>query len=126
MAKQTLGDNISEFQEVINDYLKARFDYFRILLIEKVARAGTYFLTTFFLTVIFLFITLFLTFAFSFWYGKNVGSITEAFLISAGFYLVLGIIGYSLRKTLFAGNIVRNISEIVFTDEDETKDETKK
>lgn len=121
MKGKTLSDNFAELNEIIKDYLNARYDYFRILVLEKITKVGTYFITTLSLITIFLFVLLFLTFAFSFWYSQHVGEISEAFLISAGFYLFLGILVYLLRKPLFSGSIVRNISEILFPENEESK-----
>ncbi|NBC82198.1 MAG: hypothetical protein GVY19_02340 [Bacteroidetes bacterium] len=119
MKGKTLSDNFAELNEIVRSYLNARYDYLRILILEKLTKIGTYFITTLSLVTIFLFVLLFLTFAFSFWYSQHVGEISEAFLICAGFYLILGIIVYALRKPLFSGSIVRNISDILFPENED-------
>ncbi|MGC9342670.1 MAG: hypothetical protein ACP5E3_08225, partial [Bacteroidales bacterium] len=45
--------------------------------------------------------------------------IAGGFLISAGFYLLLAVIIFLFRKQLFANNIVKNVSSIIFAEEDE-------
>lgn len=118
MKGKTLSDNFSELSDVIKEYVNARYDYLRIVLLEKLTQIGIYFISRLILFIVFLFTLLFLTFAFSYWYSSVYGSIIEAFLISAGFYFLLGILVYLFRKPLFAGNIVRNVSEILFPEKE--------
>ena len=122
MENNSLKENLSELNTIINRYIEAKIDLWKVLLLEKVTKIGTYFFTVIAVLVTFLFTLLFLTFAFSFWYGNAYGNITVGFLISAGFFLVLALLIYRLRKPLFSNNIIKNIGSIIFSD-DEEKDE---
>jgi hypothetical protein len=122
MENNSLKENLSELNTIIKSYIEAKIDLWKVLLLEKVTKIGTYFFTVIAVLVTFLFTLLFLTFAFSFWYGNAYGNITVGFLISAGFFLVLALLIYRLRKPLFSNNIIKNIGSIIFSD-DEEKDE---
>jgi hypothetical protein len=122
MENNSLKENLSELNTIIKSYIEAKIDLWKVLLLEKVTKIGTYFFTVIAVLVTFLFTLLFLTFAFSFWYGNAYWNITVGFLISAGFFLVLALLIYRLRKPLFSNNIIKNIGSIIFSD-DEEKDE---
>lgn len=121
MSKNTLSDNFTELYDSVKDYVEARITLFKLRLTEKITRTFTYFISTAVIVTVLLFALLFLSFAFSFWYGKYNGNIAEGFLISAGFYLVLALIIFVFRKQIFADNIVKNISSIIFAEEEENE-----
>ena len=118
MKNNSLTKNLSELNIIIKSYLEARLNLLKVILLEKVTKIGTYFFTSFFVMVTFLFTLLFLAFAFSFWYGNTYGRISEGFLISAGFFLIVAVLLYVLRKPLFSNNIIKNISSIIFSEEE--------
>lgn len=121
MENHSLKENISELNSIIKSYIEARIDLWKVLLLEKVTKIGTYFFTVIAILITFLFTLLFLTFAFSFWFGNTYGNITTGFLISAGFFLLLALVIYWLRKPLFSNNIIKNIGSIIFSDHEDEK-----
>ncbi|MGW8316781.1 MAG: phage holin family protein [Bacteroidales bacterium] len=121
MENHSLKENISELNSIIKSYIEARIDLWKVLLLEKVTKIGTYFFTVIAVLITFLFTLLFLTFAFSFWFGNAYGNITTGFLISAGFFLILALVIYWLRKPLFSNNIIKNIGSIIFSDHEDEK-----
>ncbi len=123
MKDKTLTENVSELNHVIKRYIEARMDLWKINLLEKITKTGTYFYTSVLVILALSFVLLFATFAFSYWYGKEYGNIAGGFLISAGFYVVLGIIIYLLRRPIFSNNIIRNISAIIFSDDERKNNE---
>ncbi len=119
MSKDTsLQENLSELQEAINSYVNARLNYWKITLIEKVARAGTYLFTAILLLAAATFIFLLLSLAFSFWFAEHHGSLVNGILISAGAYALIVFILFLLRRKLFANSIVKNIADIIYEDEE--------
>lgn len=119
MKNKPITESLSELNVVIKSFIKAHADLLKVKLLEKVTKSGTYFLTVILGVVIAASILLLLTFAFSFWYGEVMGNIYEGFLISAGFILFLGVLLYLLRHQIFTNNIIRNIGNILFNEEDE-------
>jgi energy-coupling factor transporter transmembrane protein EcfT len=118
MKDKTLTKNLSELNHVIKSYIDARIDLWKINLLDKIVKSGTYFFTSVMVMLALSFVLLFATFAFSYWYGNVYGNIATGFLISAGFYIILGIVFYFFRKPIFSNNIIRNIAEIIFSEDD--------
>ncbi|MEE4215851.1 MAG: hypothetical protein V2I34_12355 [Bacteroidales bacterium] len=118
MSNNSIHENFSELQEAVQGYVEARINYYKITLIEKAAKVGTYMFSSTLILFSVLFIFLLLALAFSFWYASNIGSISEGLLISAGVFALLSVIAYLLRRKLFANSIVRNIASVLYDDED--------
>ena len=118
MSNNSIHDNFSELQEAVQGYVEARINYYKITLIEKAAKVGTYMFSSTLILLSVLFIFLLLALAFSFWYAANKGSITEGLLISAGLFALIAFIAYLLRRKLFANSIVRNIASVLYDEED--------
>lgn len=117
MSNNSIHENFSELQEAVQGYVEARINYYKITLIEKAAKVGTYIFSSTLILFSVLFIFLLLALAFSFWYASNIGSISEGLLISAGVFALISVIAYLLRRKLFANSIVRNIASVLYDDE---------
>lgn len=118
MKNKSLTENFSELSEVVKDYLDARIALWKISLIEKISKVGTYISIAVVLLLTFLFVLLMLSFAFSYWYGEEYGNLSEGFLIASLGYIVLALLMYILRKPIFTNLIVKNLSEIFFDDKE--------
>ncbi|MDZ7739960.1 MAG: hypothetical protein U5K32_13025 [Bacteroidales bacterium] len=118
MNDKSLIENVHELSDVIKDYIEARIGLWKLGVIEKIARIGTYFLSTTLISIIILVALFLLTQAFVGWYDEAYGSSSVALLISAGFYIFLAIMIFLFRKQLLTNRIVKNTAEILF-DEDE-------
>ncbi|MFP4487710.1 MAG: phage holin family protein [Bacteroidales bacterium] len=118
MKDKSLIENMHEFSDVIKAYIEARIDLLKLGIVEKIARIGTYFVSTIFIAITILVALVFLTQAFVGWYDEAYGSSSVALLISAGFYILLAIVIFLFRKQLLTNRIVKNMAEILF-DEDE-------
>ena len=119
MEKNALSENFAEITSAVKRYINARFDLLKLTLLQKITRAGTYFLTFVSVLVSVFSLLIFIMFAFSFWYGQKTGHLAEGFLISAGFFMVLLILVFLLRKHIFSNPLVRIFSHILFSDEDQ-------
>jgi len=117
MKKHSLTENISELNDIIKSYLEARIDLWKVLFLEKTTKLGTYFISAISIVVAILFMFVFLAFAFSFWYGDTYGKISDGFLISAGFFVLMAILLFLLRKPLFSNSIIKKVASLIFTDE---------
>lgn len=123
MKNRSLVENISELNDIIKSFIEARLDLWKLILLQKVTRLGTYLLSTIIIAIIILMVIVLLTFAFTQWYSITYGPLSEAYLFAAGFYVVLAVLVYFLRKNLFSNMMVRNIASIIFSDEDEENDD---
>lgn len=118
MAKNYISENFSEINSLFKNYINARIDLLRLSLLQKIATSGTYLLTFISIIISAFAISIFLMFSFSFWYGENVGSFSEGFLISAGIYIVLLFLIYFLRKVIFKKNLIKIFAKIIFFDDE--------
>lgn len=121
MENETLKENLSDLNEVVQSYLNARLNLVKVVLLEKVAKIGIYLFTSAFLMVAGLGVLLLFFFAFSYWYGEQYGSVATGFLLSTLFYALMALLLFVFRRPLFANNIIRTISTIFFEDETESK-----
>lgn len=118
MKDKSLIENMHELGDVIKNYVEARIDLWKLGIVEKIAKIGTYLISTIVISIIILIALVLLTLSFTSWYGETYGSPSEALLISAGFYIFLGIILFLFRKQLLTDRIVKNIAEILFADDE--------
>jgi hypothetical protein len=119
MKNKSLTENLAELNDIVKQYINARIRLLQVTLLDKFVRGGTFIVTTVIIAMAVAFILLLLTLAFSYWYGENYGSIVEGLLISAGFYAVLTLVIYWLRKPLISNAIVKGCSEMFFNEQDE-------
>ncbi|MFB6343573.1 phage holin family protein [Saccharicrinis sp. FJH62] len=118
MQKESFKENISELNDIIQGYLQARINLWKVEMLEKFTRIGTYFITTILVLVSLLMFFMLISFAFSFWYGEVHGSISVGFLISGGVYLLIIILGYVFRRQIFSNPLVKHLSSIIFNPKD--------
>ena len=118
MKNKTLSENFSELNDVLKSYLAARLKLWKVLLLEKTTKAGTYVFSTLVVLISIFSCLLFLGFAFSFWYGSTRGSISTGFLISAGCSLLIMALAYLLRKRIFARSILKNSKDFLFNEDE--------
>ncbi|MDT8393221.1 MAG: hypothetical protein RQ761_05230 [Bacteroidales bacterium] len=119
MAKSDLSKNLSSVTDVMKDYLQAKLDIFKLDLLQRSTRAGVFLFT--FITVLFsvFAVAIFLMFSFSFWYGARTGNLSQGFLISAAVFLLVLIVVFLFRKAIIGRSIIKNISKILFSDDDD-------
>jgi hypothetical protein len=119
--KNGVFESLFGLKEVFQNYITARVNLWKIVLIEKVAKAGTVIMTSITVLTFSTFILLFLTFAFSFWYGEKYGSLAIGFLIAAGFYLLVSLIVILLRKAIFSGALIKGLKSALFSEKEKEK-----
>ena len=118
MAKTNLSENLSGITDVLKVYIGTKVDLLKLGLLQKITRAGVYLLTFVSVIVSVFALTLFLMFSFSFWYGSVTGNLAEGFLISAAFFLVILILIFLFKKSIFSRNLIKIFSQILFTDDE--------
>ncbi|MCB0804987.1 MAG: hypothetical protein KDC05_04260 [Bacteroidales bacterium] len=121
---RSLTENLEELNDVVKSYINARIRLFQLIMLDKFAKAGTFIITSILVMISGAFILLLLTLAFSYWYGNTYGSLAEGFLISAGFFVIVTLIVYAMRKSFITNLIIRVISEL-FNHQDEPENENK-
>lgn len=119
--KTGILESLFGLKEIFQNYLSARINLWKIVLLEKFAKTGTIVMTSVTVLTFLTFVLLFLTFAFSFWYGEKHGSVATGFLIAAGFYLFVSLIVILFRKAIFSKALIKNFKSVLFSDEDKEK-----
>jgi hypothetical protein len=117
MAAKSFSGNMAEIISTLRSYFKARLELWKLSLLEKTSLAGSFFLSYVIVLVIAAIVLLFLSFGFAYWFGQSTGNLANGFLITAGFYVVLGIIFILSWKYLITKPIIRKFAAIIYKDD---------
>ncbi len=118
MADKTFHGNVTEIISIARSYVNARIELWKLSLLEKASLAGAFFLSSVIFVLIIAFCLLFVSLAFAIWYGQNTGDFALGFLITAGFYVIIGIIFLLAKNYLIAGPVIKNLSSIICKDDE--------
>ena len=113
MEPKKVSDQFSELGGNVKDYINLRIDLLKLILTEKLASIGSFFLIAVIFFILFLFILMFFSLAFIFWYRDHVGAAWAGSLIVAGVYILIGVVIFMLRKNLFINPLVERLSKIL-------------
>jgi len=118
MANQSFSGNMAEMIKIARSYVNTRIELWKLSLLEKTSLAGAFFLSSVVIVLIIAFCLLFVSLAFAYWYGQRTGDLAMGFLITAGFYVILGLIFILNRKTIITGPIIRSLTSILYKDDE--------
>jgi len=121
MESNRISDNISTITENVRDYVNLRIDYVKLLLTEKIAKLASFFLVSIIFFILAMFLILFISFAFVFWFGEEVGPMFAGALIIVAFYILIGLLIYGFRYKLFINPVVKHLAKILIEEENEDK-----
>ena len=121
MESQSLKDNVSEISENVKAYIRLKTDMLKLTLTEKLSLIISALLISVILFLVFLFISMFISIAFIFWFRDHAGPMYVGALIVAGGYLVIGVIVFLMRNSLFIDPLVKQITKVLLEEEDEDK-----
>ncbi|MFY9116184.1 MAG: hypothetical protein WBK97_06340 [Bacteroidales bacterium] len=96
------------------EYLGLKSDAFKLSLVENISVVVNRMLSIFLLILILLIALVFLATGATQWLAQLLGSGTAASLITGGFFLLLFLILFLLRKRLFLNTFVRLMINIFF------------
>lgn len=119
MSNKNISDHLAEFTELGKMYVSTQIKWMKLDLLERSSKAGAFMLRSVILLVVVAIGLLFLTFAFSFWYGQTYNDYVTGFLISAAFHAVLAVIIVLFRKIIVDAPVIRTFAKIIFNEEDE-------
>jgi hypothetical protein len=103
----------------VRDYINLRVDYVKLILTEKIAKLASFFLIAVIFFILGMFLLLFISLAFIFWFGEVVGPAYLGALIVVAFYVIGGLAIYLLRHMLFINPLVVQLTKILMEGEDE-------
>ncbi len=114
MPKSELHQAIAELADSLKKYLEIRLDLFKLDVIEKSSRVISLLISVALILLVFSLFFLFASWALALWLGTLLGSQILGFLSVAGFFLLLTIVFYLLRKRLFLSSVIKHLSQIIF------------
>ena len=121
MESQRLSESFNEMTDNAREYVQLKIDLLKLTFTEKLSLIASTFMVTVILFLVFLFVTMFLSVAFIFWYKEHVGSFSTGALIVGSFYLLIGVIVFLTRHHLFVNPLISQISKAMAEEEDENK-----
>ena len=120
MAPGRISDNVSMLTENVKDYVNLRIDLAKLILTEKIARLASFFLISVIFFILAMFLLLFLSLSFVFWF-EGIGPGWLGALIVAAFYILGGVLIYVKRHQFFINPLVSHLTKILMEDKDETE-----
>lgn len=121
MATGRISDNVSMLTENVKDYVNLRIDLFKLILTEKIAKLGAFFLISVIFFILAMFLLLFLSLAFVFWFGNDIGPAWLGALIITAFYVLCGVVIYAMRHPFFINPLVSHLTKILMEEKDENE-----
>jgi hypothetical protein len=119
METGKISDNFSLLTENVKDYVNLRIDLVKLILTEKIAKLATFFLIAIIFFILAMFLLLFLSLSFVYWFGNDLGPIWVGALIVAAFYVLGGVLIYFQRHNLFINPLVSQLTKILMEEKDE-------
>ena len=120
MEPGKISDNVSSLTENVRDYINLRIDLIKLILTEQLARLASFFLIAVIFFILAMFMLLFLSMAFVYWFGAEIGPNWVGALIVTAVYVLGGVVIYAKRHELFVNPLVTQITKILMEDRDET------
>jgi len=121
METSKISDNFSELTGNVKEYVNLRIDYIKLLLTEKIAKLASFFLIAVIFFILAMFLLLFISLAFVFWFGEEVGPAYLGALIMIAVYILSGVTIYAFRGKLFINPMVTHLTKIIMEESDENE-----
>jgi hypothetical protein len=121
MEPGKISDNFSSLTENVKDYVNLRIDLVKLILTEKIAKLASFFLISVIFFILAMFLLLFLSLAFVFWFGESVGPSWLGALIVTAVYVLGGCLIYFKRHQFFINPLVSHLSKILMEEKDENR-----
>lgn len=124
----SLSELFKRLLKQVRIYLNLRVDYLRLYVAEYLIRFFSGLVLSMVIFLFLFFVLVFGSFAFAYWFGEITGRWSVGFLIIAGFYILLAVLIFALRRVLivkpFTQLIIKQMELNKFNDpEDEKKEE---
>jgi len=111
MEQQSLSDQLKQLIEEIKVYVNLRISYLRLHVAEFLIRFFSGLVLWMVIFLFLFFVLVFGSFAFAYWFAELTGKMSLGFLIIAGFYVLIALLIYILRRPL----IVRPFTKLIIT-----------
>lgn len=119
MESGRISDHFSSLTENIKDYINLRVDLTKLIITEKVSRVVSFFMIMVIYFIMAMFLLLFLSMTFVFWFGEFIGPYWLGTIIITSVYILFGIFIYIKRHEIFINPLVSHLTKILMEDKDE-------
>ncbi len=119
MERGKISDNFSSLTENVEDYINLRVNYVKLVLTEKIAKLASFFMIAVIFFILAMFLLLFISLAFVFWFGEEIGPTYVGALIVVAIYILGGVGIYQGRHKLFLNPLVTQLTKILMEEEEE-------
>jgi hypothetical protein len=119
MEPGRISDNFSLLTENVKDYVNLRIDLAKLVLTEKLARLVSFFLISVIFFILGMFLLLFVSLAFVYWFGADIGPAWLGALIVTAIYILGGVLIYTKRHEFFINPLVTQLAKILMEEKDE-------
>ena len=119
MNTKSISEHLVELTALVKMYVSSYVNWLRLDALEKSSRVGVYILRSVVMIVLLGLVLLFLSVAFSLWYGRTYNDYVTGFLISAGFHAALVLMVILFRKHLINAPVIKTFAKIIFFEKDE-------
>jgi hypothetical protein len=109
MEPDNLSNQFKQLLEQVKVYLNLRVSYLRLQVAEYLIKFFSGFVLWMVIFLFLFFVLVFGSFAFAYWFGDMTGKLSLGFLIVAGFYVLLAVLIYILRRQLLTRPFARMI-----------------
>lgn len=116
-----ISDNFSSLTENVKDYINLRIDLAKLIITEKLAKLASFFLLLIIFFILAMFLLLFLSMAFVFWFGAEIGPFWLGTLIITSVYVLGGFFIFWKRHELFINPLVTQLTRILMEEKNENE-----
>ena len=117
MEGKSLLEHISELKESLQEYVETRASYYGLLALERAVKVLTSMLSGGVVVAILLLALLLFSLAGALALGSLLGRLEYGLLAVGGFYLLLALLVYLLRNSLFSSCVTRSLVKGLFGDD---------
>ncbi|MCU4158114.1 phage holin family protein [Carboxylicivirga sp. A043] len=122
--KDKLTEEMNEVKDDFEEYVNARLDLAKLHAAENLSRFMSGMILKIGLFYLLFFVLFFASIAVAFWLNTLFESQGTGFIIIAGFYMLLALMFFAMRKTLIHKPVIQSFIQLFFpkyTDYDESK-----
>lgn len=109
-----ITENITGLNDSVKDYISARLDLFKLLLLKKSTQSMSFLFSMLILILLATVILFFAGAAFALWYGETFNNYLDGALMVIGFFIVVAVLLIVFRKKILTSVFLKNISEILY------------
>jgi len=121
MEQGKISDNFSQLTKDVKDYINLRIDLAKLIITGKLARLVSFFLIAVIFFILAMFLLMFLSLSFVYWFGQSAGPAWAGAMIVTAFYLLLGLVIYLMRHRLFINPLVSHLTKILMEENHENE-----